>query len=229
MLPTVTLYLAALTAAEPPPTPPAAVRDGGLAATVRVTDPGGGGVGTGVVVGVRDGSVYILTAAHVLGADARPRVETFRPPAARKPDSVHDRCDLLFRATDSDVAVIRLPAGKREWATAPLAPPPPAGKVPDAGWSIGCDGGLAPTVDAVALTGRKLVRRKDGSAAFFWQARGEAAAGRSGGPLLDADGRLIGVCSGTQERMTYYAHPDEIRAALRAHRLGWAAGDAADK
>ena len=229
MLPTLALCLAALTPAGPPAAPPAAVREGGLAATVRVTDAAGGGVGTGVVVGVRDGSVYVLTAAHVLGPDARPRVETFRPPAPRKPDSVHDRCELLFRATDSDLAVIRLPAGKREWAAGPSAPPPPAGKAPDAGWAIGCDGGLAPRVEAVALTGRKLVRRKDGAGAFFWQARGEAAAGRSGGPLLDGDGRLLGVCSGTQDGMSYYAHPDEIRAALRAHRLGWAAGDAADK
>ena len=43
--------------------------------------------------------------------------------------------------------------------------------------------------------------------------------GRSGGPLLDADGRLIGVCSGTQEGMNYYTHPDEIRGALQRHRL----------
>jgi hypothetical protein len=27
------------------------------------------------------------------------------------------------------------------------------------------------------------------------------------------------VCSGTQEGKSYYAHPNEIRAALRDHRL----------
>ena len=229
MLPTLTLCLTALTPAGPPAAPPAAVREGGLAATVRVTDAAGGGVGTGVVVGVRDGSVYVLTAAHVLGPGRGPRVETFGPRAPRKPDSVHDLCELLFRATDSDLAVVRLPAGKREWATAPVAPPPPAGKVPDAGWARRVRRGPGPRVEAVALTGRKLVRRKDGSAGVLLAGPRGGGRGRSGGPLLDGDGRLLGVCNGTQDGMTYYAHPDEIRAALRAHRLGWAAGDTADK
>jgi S1-C subfamily serine protease len=226
VLPTLTVFLAGLAPAAPPP---ALVREAGVAATVRVSDPDRDGVGSGVVIAVRDGFVYVLTAAHVLGPDARPRVETFRPADPRKPDSVHDRCELLFRAPDADLAVLRLPAGKREWAAAPMAPPPAPARDPDAGWSVGCDGGGGPSLESVALTGRKLVRRKDGSGAFFWQARGESAAGRSGGPLLDADGRLIGVCSGTQAGLSYYSHPDEIRAALRAHRLGWAAGDKGEK
>lgn len=228
MLPTLTLCLAGLSPAAPP-VPPAPVREAGVAATVRVVDPDGGGVGTGVVLEVRDGSVYVLTAAHILGADARPRVETFRPADPTKPDSAHDRCELLFRAGDADLAVLRLPAGKRAWAAVRLAQPPGTGRGPDAGWSVGCNGGGGPQVEAVVISGRKLVRRKDGMGAFFWQANGEAASGRSGGPLLDADGRLIGICSGTQDKMTYYSHPDEIRAALRAHRLGWLAADKTEK
>jgi S1-C subfamily serine protease len=225
MLPTIAMYLAAIAPGAEPPAPPAAVRERGLAATVRVTDPDGGGVGTGVVFAVRDGYVYVLTAAHVLGPDSRPRVETFRPANPLKPDSTHERCDLLFRTTDADVAVVRLPEGKREWAVSRLAPPPAGGTSPESGWAVGCDEGGAPRIQPVALVGRKLVRRKDGSTAFFWEARGDTEKGRSGGPLLDGDGRLMGVCSGTQRGTSYYVHPDEIRAALRAHRLGWAVGD----
>jgi hypothetical protein len=43
--------------------------------------------------------------------------------------------------------------------------------------------------------------------------------------LLDGDGRIIGICSGTQDRLSYYSHPDEIRAAIRAAKLDFILGE----
>lgn len=206
---------------------PAAVRGPGVAATVRLTDPVTGAVGTGCVVGRRGGYVYVLTAAHVIGPESRPRLDIF--PAGRAKDPVaYERCDVVFRATEPDLAVVRMPAGDADWAPAPLAPAP-GGRAPDGAWSVGCNGGKAPSLERVRLKGRKLVRRPDGSSAFFWEVGGASAAGRSGGPLLDNDGRVIGVCSGTQGGKTYFAHPDEIRAACRTHRLGWLVGESGGK
>lgn len=205
-----------------PPHPPRAVRETALAAVVRVSDPAAGAVGSGVVVGVRTGYAYVLTAAHVLGPGARPTVEWF---AGEKVTAAPDRGEVVFRVAEADVAVVRLPAGRRDWPAIALVPrPAPTDRV-EGGWAIGCDNGKPPQVTAVALRGRKLVRRSDAATAFFWEAKEIAPGGRSGGPLLDAAGRVIGLCSGTQERLTYYTHADEIRAAFRKHGLGWATGD----
>ena len=204
-------------AVSAPPEVPEPVRQAGLPATVRVSDPGMGGFGTGVVIGARDGDVYILTAAHIVPRGVKPRAETFSPSEPSNVDGTHDGGEVLFRIVEADLAVIRLPAGKREWAVAKLAPEA-GGK---AAWVIGCDDGRAPRITGVAVGAKKLVRRQDGKSAFFWEADGESVPGRSGGPLFDSKGRLVGLCSGTQEGKTYFTHPDEIRAALKAHRLGW--------
>jgi S1-C subfamily serine protease len=192
-----------------------------VAATVRVSDAATASVGSGVVIGVRGGFAYVLTAAHVLGPDAKAQVETLTPSGTAAAGSRYDSCELVFRAPESDVAVVRLPAGKRNWATVRLAAPSGGAAGPDAVWSVGCDDGKEATIEAVALTERKLVKRKDGTGAFFWAARGEAVRGRSGGPLLDAEGRLLGICSGTQEGISYYVHLGEIRNALEDHFLRW--------
>jgi S1-C subfamily serine protease len=206
MPPSIALSIGLLALAAPPDAP-RAVREGGLAATVRVSEPATGSVGTGVVIGVRGGFAYVLTAAHIIGPDAKLQVETFAP------QTLYETVEVVFRAPDADVAVVRVPAGRREWATVVLAGPPAGAAVPTAAWAVGCDDGKDPQIEAVTLTGRKLVKKR-GAGAFFWQARGETVRGRSGGPLLNADGRLIGVCSGTQDGMSYYSHPDEIQAAL---------------
>jgi S1-C subfamily serine protease len=136
-------------------------------------------------------------------------------------DATAEGGEVLFRVPEADLAVIRLPAGRREWPAARLA----RGADLKAGWVIGCDDGREPRVTAVTVGARKLVRRPDGGSAFFWEADGESVPGRSGGPLFDADGQLVGVCSGTQGGKTYFTHPGEIRSALRDHRLEWVLGE----
>jgi hypothetical protein len=46
--------------------------------------------------------------------------------------------------------------------------------------------------------------------------------GMSGGPLLDARGRVIGVCSAAKpDGPGYYAHLDEVLAGLKSQGYGW--------
>jgi S1-C subfamily serine protease len=200
---------------------PEAVRNSGIPATVRISDPANGSVGSGAVVGVREGFVYILTSSHLFGRDAKPTVETFAAKRPVKADSTHPECELVCRTADSDLAIVRLPADKREWKKVQLAPTLSEDSRLDTGWAVGCDDGREPRTTVVTLTGKKLVRRAGKSSAFFWQAKGEAVPGRSGGPLLDQYGRLIGVCSGTQESRSYYTHLEEIRTFLRDNDMHW--------
>ncbi len=50
-----------------------------------------------------------------------------------------------------------------------------------------------------------------------------AVAGRSGGPLLDRDGTLLGIASGGDDRASYFIHLDEIRPFLKRNGLGFLA------
>ena len=165
-----------------PPEVPRPVREAGVAATVRVSDPAVESVGTGVVIGVRGGYVYVLTAAHVLGPDAKPRVETFGPKGEAPPDD----WEVVLRAAGPDLAVVRATAGTREWPAARFAPAPPAGAAPPAAWSVGCDDGKDPRVEAVTLTGQRLVRPKRGDGPCSGRPRGRGCragpAGRSWTP-----------------------------------------------
>jgi hypothetical protein len=68
----------------------------------------------------------------------------------------------------------------------------------------------------VRVLGKKRIRREaKGRSALFWEVEGEAAEGRSGGPLFDGQARLLGVLSGTSHGKSYYVHVDEIRAFLK--------------
>ena len=205
-----------------PPDVPQAVASAGIPATVRLTDPANGSIGSGAVVGVHDGYVFILTAAHILTRDSKPTVEVFTAKSLPKPVSTYPGCETLFRAPGPDIALVRLPAGKRKWANLQLTLAGGKEAAPHSAWAIGCDDTREPRISAITLTGRKLVRRLDGTSAFFWQAKGKAIPGRSGGPLLDRNGRLIGICSGTQGNMSYYVHPDEIYALLHREAIAMA-------
>jgi hypothetical protein len=49
----------------------------------------------------------------------------------------------------------------------------------------------------------------------------EKPEGRSGGPLVDKRGLLIGVCSGVSKDKAYFCHIDEINAFLERNGFDW--------
>ena len=62
-------------------------------------------------------------------------------------------------------------------------------------------------------------RPGDTRASKFFRIQARPADGQSGGPLVDAKGRLLGICSGAQGDHGYYCHLEEIHAFLRAEGL----------
>jgi S1-C subfamily serine protease len=211
------------------PVAPRPVQQNGFNATVRVSDPATGTVGTGSVIAVKDGFAYVLTAAHLLTGDSAPTVETFSAAKPAEADAAFAKCTVRFRATDADLAVVRVPAGKRVWSSLSLAPVAFTDRALDRGWALGCDNGTQPRLQDIVIVGKQLVRKAGGQNAFHWETKGTTTSGRSGGPLLNAQGQLIGVCSGTQEGASYYTHADEIRKALLERGLDWMYAEKTDR
>ena len=71
----------------------------------------------------------------------------------------------------------------------------------------------------------QIHRPGEASAVKCWEAARPPAHGRSGGPLLDKHGRLVGLASGHDGKAGYYVHIDEIHAFLRANALRWLTED----
>src|SRR5262249_30656477 len=160
-------------------------------------NPAKGTSGSGVIVFRQDPFVYILTANHVVGQAAEVEVHTYSSGPMPRLARAYRAASVVAR-TDGidDLALIRLMT--RDPLPSPLriCPPrllPRAKVVPVL--TVGCDEGAAPscTVDRAE---KKPVRKPDGATGVLWEVTRKNAPGRSGGPLLDRRGYLLGVASG---------------------------------
>jgi S1-C subfamily serine protease len=184
---------------------------------VKVKNPADDQTGSGVVVRTekaRDGSLgYALTAAHVVPT-AR-AVDVVISGTADKPGKVL-KAEVLARSEKADLAVLRFPTDDGT-AVIPVAPPH---SEPQAVVSVGWVQGVDPTVLDETLRGKVRLRRPGAKdTVLCWEAARKQARGRSGGPLVDESGRLVGVASGHDGEFGYYVHADEVREFLKASGL----------
>jgi S1-C subfamily serine protease len=192
-----------------------------LLATVRVVNEGDQAEGTGVIIHQRETFVYVLTAAHLVGKAEAVQTHIFSSKSYPKPEKVIKRAEVVARAKSSDVTLLRFEL-REQVAVAQLCPPESMPKDMDfpALLTACCQG--APTLVEQVVRGKKRVRKPDASeATLMWQVDGQPPKGRSGGPLIDRQGYVLGVCSGTSGEKGYYVHIDEIRACLRATDYRW--------
>ena len=155
--------------------------------TIRTGGPGGANLGSGFVVST-DG--HVLTNDHVLGRGEPPAVVTFH-------DGSSAPAELVGREPESDLAVLQVDR--------PGLSPVRLGDsslvaVGDPVLAFGSPLALANTVTAgiVSAIDRTIQAGDPGQQVRYYAAIQTDAAvnqGNSGGPLVDADGRVIGVNS----------------------------------
>jgi S1-C subfamily serine protease len=199
--------------------PLAEVHSGVVFACPKVSAPGVAD-GTGVVVGRKDGFAYVLTAAHVAVSD---RVELAFTSAEKYPQPAWygDGSEVIARWPDPDIALVRFPVGKRAVPVLPLAPAWQRPKAfPVGALGVGVEG-EASVVRTDAVRAKEFVRRAGKGPAFFWRTETPPRPGQSGGPLLDSRGRVIGIAVAVRAGSGYFAHHDEILAALKRDGYGW--------
>lgn len=198
-----------------------------LAATVRIVNTAGTSVGSGAIVALREPSVYVLTASHIVGDSQRVEVHTYSEQSYPKPAGVYSHATVVANSASSDLAVIRF--STREPMPKPLSIvplervaemiEPQKSRLPVL--TIGYDGqASAPSCIVTAVIGSKAVRRNTGDVpVMVWEVARESARGRSGGPLIDQRGFVLGIASGIAEGKAYSAHAEEIHRFLTRNGL----------
>lgn len=223
--------LALLALAGPEAAHPAVARDAVLAADaqwraipacVRVVVGRKESFGTGFVVGHKGGDAYVLTAAHVVEGVEDREFQTFTRDSHPLPARTFKESVVLLRAEKPDVALVRVTVGDVRLPELRLAGPGQRPKrFPFAAVSVGGPFGSAPVARAEQVTAKYLKLSGELPDALFWQTTAKPEKGRSGGPLLDAEGRVIGVCAAAKGDKGYFTHLDEVLAALKAGGYEW--------
>jgi S1-C subfamily serine protease len=187
-----------------------------IMATVRIRQ-NQGKEGSGVLIGREGSDVYILTAQHVVSDAKQVKVEIFTKDSYPKPKWDYDDAVVIkTQKAPEDLALLRVISADPLPA---FLPPSRDQKFPkDAHipvMSTGCDSGKAPISFLDNTVTKKQGKRPDGKIGIFWEMDANRHPGNSGGPLIDKDGCLIGICSGTNNDKTYFTHHETILTFLK--------------
>jgi S1-C subfamily serine protease len=194
---------------------------------VRVTNPRTGAHASGLLLRGDDRFAYILTAGHIATTASIVQVEVFGAASYPRPAATYEDGVVVAQSRREDLAVVRLKRGAALPKPLPLCPP---GEVPSAhdftALFSGCAFGKSPTAETVTIKGKKRIQRPgESSPVWAWESTTDSAKGKSGGPLLDQKGHVLGVASGNSSGHTYFTHVQEIRHFLENNKLGFLGRD----
>ena len=147
-------------------------------------------------------------------------MHTFSAESYPKAVKVYGSSQVVAQAKEQDLAVVRIVTRDKAPGVLPLCPAPKApGDKDFPGLSVGCNDGKAPTCRAETVKGRKVVKRPGEDPLISWEVAAAPAAGRSGGPLLDKRGKVVGIASGGNDGLGYFVHIEEVERFLKQNVL----------
>ena len=194
-----------------------------LRATVRIANTQKKVVGSGILLGKSGPAAYILTAAHVVdGADAV-EVHVFSADDVSKP-RVWPMATVVARRREGnqDLALLRIAEYGGDVKTLSLCPTADLPKDKAlAAFAVGCPDSKPPLVRAEKILAVQAAKRGEPGTVKMWQSKQKPTGGESGGPLVNARGQLLGICSGAQGDHGYYCHLEDIHSFLRSSGLAW--------
>lgn len=188
--------------------------------TVRIHSSSQRASGSGIIVATRRPFVYVLTAQHVVGQSPKVTLETFSAESYPDHDAQYS-ATVISTSPVADLAIVRYATVDTPFSPIRLATTDVPGAAGSRVFSVGCDQQGPPTcvVDEIVRSSR--IRRDLSSKrpVQMWQLRKETVVGRSGGPLITPNGRLIGISSGISQGRGYFCHIEEIHQFLRENGL----------
>jgi S1-C subfamily serine protease len=196
-----------------------------VTATVRLINIKKDYVGAGVIVAKRGTVAYVLTAAHIAEGVDTLDVKVFSSQSYPKPQHVYVAVPVVARRTENnqDLALLRITGYAGESPGLKICPLQAAPKqaVPTA-CAAGCGDTNAPTIHLTPIHA-SVYAAKPGAPikARFWCSKRVPIAGESGGPLVDRQGRLLGICSGAAGGQGYYCHLEHIHSFCRQSGLAF--------
>jgi len=186
-------------------------------ATVWIVNPADITEGSGVIVAVRDQRLLVLTADHIIDGGKTVDVLVYTATTYPKPTRVLRDARVIANSATRDLALVRTsntPIRVAPLAICPLSELPKQSSF----WTmtIGCGNGKPPTPLLDHVDASPMVQRPDAKHPVrLWQLHQAQSLGRSGGPMVDQQLRLLGIGSGTSGGHGYYCHLTEIDAFLR--------------
>src|SRR5262245_39251362 len=201
-----------------------------LAATAGIVHTATNGEGTAVVVKYDQakGLAYLLTAAHVVPPSKDGNwvsLEFYTPKAFPK---VHLKVNgvVLARMPNEDLAVVQAPVQDLAGIGVLRICPRKELQWPErknvAVLTVGCDGpNRTPRLMTDVFLDKRVPVKPNGAQVVCYETRHPPVQGRSGGPLIDQRGYLMGICSGTENQRGYYTYILPIHSALSGAGFGW--------
>jgi hypothetical protein len=180
---------------------------------------------TGVLLAYKDNHAYVLSAQHA-STGFRRTFQFFTEESMPQPAiELTGTAELVMSNTTADLVLYKLSwPDNLNWKPTPLVLAKPGDRpkrFPFDAMSIGCADGRLPSANNETIQAKKLGSKTETDVAFFWETKTAPKPGRSGGPQLNADGQIIGLCAASKDGLGYYAHLDEIHVALKTTANDW--------